>query len=155
VRHRKAVRAILVTPNAEVLLMRVRLRGQCFWITPGGGIEPGETAERCLRRELAEELGLVQFDLGPLVWLRQHTFDWEGQRLCQFERYHVVTVPRFEPIMSDLNEAQVLQEFRWWHVSELLKTDEPLTPLALGKIVSEYLEDGPPAVPAEVEIVEE
>ena len=97
--ERNAIRAILLTPQREVLLMRIRPPhgGQCFWIAPGGGLEPGESVEDGLRRELQEELGLARFTLGPLVWLRQHTFNWEGRRICQRERYHVVSVDRFEP----------------------------------------------------------
>jgi len=154
---RAAVRAILITPQAEVLLMRIREpgSGDCFWITPGGGIESDESFEACLRRELQEELGLSQFEVGPLVWLRRHTFKWDGRRVRQSERYHVVAVERFEPTMSDLDEARALQEFRWWHVSELLETTERLTPLALGTIVLEYLRGSPQAGPLTEEILED
>jgi 8-oxo-dGTP pyrophosphatase MutT (NUDIX family) len=154
---REAIRAILITPTAEVLLMRIRPPGRddCFWIAPGGGIESGETVESCLKRELDEELGLIQFDVGPLVWLRQHTFNWGGQRIRQSEQYYVVQIDRFEPKMSDAIEAQVLQQFRWWSVSELTKAEERLTPLALATIVSEYLTHGPPNGPLEVEVLED
>jgi len=69
--ERNAVRAIVLTPELKVLLMRVRAPegGDWFWITPGGGLEPGETEEVGLRRELKEELGLQRFEIGPLVWM--------------------------------------------------------------------------------------
>jgi len=157
VRERTAVRAILITPDAHVLLLRIRPPGEaeCFWITPGGGIEAGESDEGALRRELGEELGLAQFELGPLVWLRQHTFLWAGEWLRQSERYHVVHVGRFEPSMSDPTEARILQEFRWWHASELAATRERLVPLSLAKIVGDYLAHGPPLTPPQVEVLGE
>ena len=117
---RQAIRAILLTPEIEVLLMRIQAPeiGEGFWITPGGGLERGETADSGLRRELREELGLEHFELGPLVWRRQHTFNWDGKRICQREQYHVVHVSRFEPRMSDVAEAKFLDRFRWWSISE-------------------------------------
>ncbi|WP_050425201.1 NUDIX domain-containing protein [Bradyrhizobium tropiciagri] len=60
--HRRAVRALIITGAREVLLLRIRPpHGDCFWIAPGGGSEGDETREATLRRELAEELGLVDF----------------------------------------------------------------------------------------------
>jgi hypothetical protein len=55
--------------------------------------------------------------------------------------------------MSDATEAQVLQQFRWWQVSELANAEERLTPLTLATIVSEYLAHGPPPEPLEVEVL--
>jgi 8-oxo-dGTP pyrophosphatase MutT (NUDIX family) len=154
---REAVRAIILTPADEVLLMRIRHpdRGECFWIAPGGGLEPGETVEAGLRRELQEELGLTELEIGPLVWRRQHTFNWDGKRIRQSERYHVVHVQRFEPQMSDATEARVLEQFRWWPVSELANAEERLTPLTLPTIVAEYLAHGPPSGPLHVEVLED
>jgi 8-oxo-dGTP pyrophosphatase MutT (NUDIX family) len=151
--EREAIRAILLTPEREVLLLRIKPPegGDWFWIAPGGGLEPGETVEAGLRRELREELGLEQFVIGPLVWLRQHTFNWAEKRIRQREQYYIIHVPRFEPRMSDATEAKVLDRFHWWPVADLARTPERLTPLSLPQIVARYLMQGAPGKPLEVE----
>jgi 8-oxo-dGTP pyrophosphatase MutT (NUDIX family) len=153
--EREAIRAILLTPQREVLLLRIRPPegGDWFWITPGGGLESGETIEAGLRRELLEELGLEQFVIGPLVWLRQHTFNWAEKRICQHERYYILHVARFEPRMSDATEAKSLGRFHWWPVTELARARERLPPLSLAQIVARYLIEGPPPKPLEVEVL--
>jgi len=153
--ERHAIRAILLTPQREVLLLRIRAPqgGNWFWITPGGGLERGESAEAGLKRELAEEVGLSDVRLGPLVWRRQHTFDWGTRRIRQREDYYVVHVDRFDPHMTDEVEAQVLDRFQWWNLDALADTDEDLTPTALHAIVAAYLRDGAPRGPLELEVL--
>ena len=144
--HRRAVRALIITDAREVLLLRIRPpHGDCFWIAPGGGIEGDETAEATLRRELAEELGLVAFAHGAAVWRRHHTFNWGGRRISQKEEYRIVHADRFHPVMTDAAEAKVLDCFRWWPIADLSRAEERLTPLSLAAILERYLRDGAPA----------
>ena len=144
--ERRAVRAILLTPEGFVLLMRfIHSRtGQRFWIAPGGGLEPGESVDEGIRRELHEELGLTEFTLGPLIWLRQHTFMWTDKRLRQHERYHIVHIDRFEPAMSDPVESKSLDEFRRWRIEDLARAREVFVPKDLARIITEYLAHGAP-----------
>ncbi|SED61439.1 NUDIX hydrolase [Bradyrhizobium erythrophlei] len=145
--HRRAVRALIIAGEREVLLMRIRPPhgGDCFWIAPGGGVEDGETPEAALQRELAEELGLVDFQPGPAVWRRHHIFNWGGRRISQREEYRIVHTDRFAPVMSDKTEAKVLDCFRWWPIADLSRAAERLTPLSLAGILESYLRDGAPS----------
>jgi 8-oxo-dGTP diphosphatase len=51
-------RVIIIREDTIALIERQR-SGRCYYIFPGGGVEPGETLEEAAVREAAEELGLV------------------------------------------------------------------------------------------------
>jgi 8-oxo-dGTP pyrophosphatase MutT (NUDIX family) len=144
---RNAVRAILVTPDKEILLMRIRnpVTHNEFWICPGGGRNEGEDERQGLARELREELGLTSVEARHVVWKRHHTFDWNHERISQHEVFFLVELPRrFAPVITDPEEAKVLQEFRWWTSPQLQATSESVAPRALAQILSDYWEKGPP-----------
>jgi ADP-ribose pyrophosphatase YjhB (NUDIX family) len=60
--------AALILHQNRVLLIRQEKAGRAYWLLPGGGVEPGETIEQALRRELQEETGLVDITVaGPVA----------------------------------------------------------------------------------------
>jgi ADP-ribose pyrophosphatase YjhB (NUDIX family) len=145
---RDAVRAIVVDSDRRVVLMRYASTPP-VWATPGGGTEPGETDEQVIRRELAEELGLDAFELGPCVWVREHEFDMQHHR-GQRERIHLVRVPSFDPTPRVDLAAEWVSEFRWWTIKEIEASDEVFSPRRLGALLRELLDHGPPAEPLDV-----
>lgn len=55
---KKVTCACLVAQQDQKLLL-VRVRENQHWYLPGGKLEPGESPEQALQRELLEELGIV------------------------------------------------------------------------------------------------
>jgi 8-oxo-dGTP pyrophosphatase MutT (NUDIX family) len=140
---RRAVRAIVITEEREVLLMRTRATYRpAYWFTPGGGIEPGESDEVCLRRELQEELGLAGFELGPLLIRRSFTMDKHPRYSEQHDNIYVIHHPRFEPFMSDAREARTIDRLHFWPLHELKATRELIFPDTLSHYIHRYLDHG-------------
>jgi 8-oxo-dGTP diphosphatase len=72
------------------LLVCQRRRDGAFalkWEFPGGKVEPGETYENGLRRELREELG-IEAHIGPEAYRTRH--DYPGKYTVELLFYHVV-----------------------------------------------------------------
>lgn len=61
-----AVGAIAVRDGALLLIRRGHAPSRGRWSLPGGRLEPGETAQQALIREMAEETGLT-VEVGELV----------------------------------------------------------------------------------------
>ena len=151
--ERPAVRALVLDAKGRTLLVKfVDVVGQVWWATPGGGIAEGESAEQTLRRELREELGLTDFELGPEIWWREHTFAWMGGILRAAERIHLVRVDEHKPAPEIDLLAEGVHEVRWWTLPELESAEETLVPKRLAEFLRELLERGPPAEPVDVGI---
>lgn len=154
-RIRDAARAIVLTPEAEVLLVRFEFPDAGVrWALPGGGLEPGERHVDALRRELAEEVGLIDPEIGPHVWTRLHIIPfidgrWDGQR----EHFHLVPVAaRFDPqphLPWEQLRSEYVFELRWWHVDEI-GDGLPFVPAELATALRRLVADGPPNAPVDV-----
>lgn len=112
------------------------------WITPGGGVDPGESHADAATRELFEETGLVVDDLGAPVWAHDFTVEWDAaDHDTGHAEFYTTVVDAFEPSninWTDDEHVDVL-EHRWWTLSELIGTTEPFEPAELISLVRRQL----------------
>jgi TDG/mug DNA glycosylase family protein len=134
---REAVRAVVLDAAQRVLLVRIQhpVSGESWWITPGGGVDPGESEEDALRRELREEVGLEGVAIGPVVHARELVFPWAARLLAQHERFRVVRVDRHDPAPTIDVSVEGLTETRWWTLAELEATADEVAPPDLAQLV--------------------
>jgi len=155
---RVGARVLLVDRDERVLLLRGvdpadPGAGQ-WWMTPGGGVDPGETVEQGALRELAEETGLrldSSAALGGPVWFRTVEFMFLGRRYRQAETFFLVRVDGHDVDASGWTaiEREVVLETRWWGLDELAASGQRVFPSRLVDELARLLRDGP-AVPYEV-----
>ena len=140
---RRAARVLLLDADERVLLFRggdpmAPERGT-WWLTPGGGLDEGETHPQGAARELFEETGLrlPAEPLGEPVLHREVDFDFEGVRYCQAEQFflaridtHAVDPRGFTPL-----ELRSVFEHRWWARDELRATADTVYPEGLAELL--------------------
>lgn len=124
-KYRTAAR-ILVRSGERVLLFEDSdpgVPGARWWVTPGGGIDPGETPLQAAVRELAEETGRVvtEQDLVGPVAHRWAVHGYSDLVLRQEEWFFLLDTEPFEVDTTGhtLEEQLLLQGSQWWALADL------------------------------------
>ncbi len=145
---RRAARVLLVDAAGRVLLLHGRDPGRPdhhYWFTPGGGLEPGESAAEGAVRELAEEigLGLPVSALGEPVWREVTEFSFDGRWYRQEQEFFLVRVPDWTVDTAGFDEVEraSIDGHRWWSPAELAVTAERMYPTDLVAVLSRALEE--------------
>lgn len=158
VSHRAVVRysaqVFLSDEGDRVLLLRSDEPGTTvsMWGPVGGGVEPGEDVYAAARREVAEETGLLDVDIGPEIWRRRHKFVWQDVLYDSRERWFMARVTHFSPTAEFMTDAERAYHagHRWWSPDDLATTSDRFTPCDLPARVIGLLIKGAPGVPAEL-----
>jgi 8-oxo-dGTP pyrophosphatase MutT (NUDIX family) len=142
---RATSRLVVVDETGRVLLMLTRApdtSGVARWITPGGGVDPGETHADAAIRELREETGQVIADPGEAVYAEDFTVSWDAaDHTHGHAEFFIVRLPHFE--VDDAgwtaDERIDILESRWFSLDELDGADLAVEPVALVPLLRRIL----------------
>jgi 8-oxo-dGTP diphosphatase len=127
--HKRQVAAAVIEKDSKVLIARRRKKDTLGgkWEFPGGKVEPGETPEKGLERELKEEFD-IETKTGPLL-------------LSTWFKYCLIPIEllayRVKYITGDF-KVNEHDEIRWAAISELgsydfVSPDKPIVKALQGK----------------------
>ncbi len=143
--NRLTSRVLLLDRDNRVLLFLTKApdtSGVARWLTPGGGVDAGETHHEAALRELEEETGLVLESVGEPVWSHDFVVEWDSaDHDTGHAEFYTATVDAFEPSdahWTDDERVDVLAH-KWWTLSELIATDEAYEPAELVNLVRRQL----------------
>jgi 8-oxo-dGTP pyrophosphatase MutT (NUDIX family) len=139
---RATSRVLLFDPDDRTLLFLQYGKDRSLpprWITPGGGVDPGEDHDRAAIRELQEETGLVLEALPPAF----HRTDFDpDQRWHPYDSGHwewyAVRVPSFSPSRDGWTEEELTDvvDWRWFPPEEVGTTEYEYEPADLPALLA-------------------
>ena len=121
--HKQIGVAVITDAQGKILIDRRKQEGLLggLWEFPGGKIEPDETVENCVRREIKEELG-IEIEVGDRLITINHAYTHFKVTLNVFNCKHLSGKP--QPIECD--------EIKWVTLDEI---DQYPFPKANGQII--------------------
>lgn len=145
-RVRHTARVLLLDPADRVLLMRARPTPQspAYWFTVGGEIEPGETLLAAAAREIVEETGFTDAELGAVPWRDEFVLriGADGGEDTQFKQHYVIAhtnggAPSKAGWLA--HEHALTEELRWWTLAEIVEAAEVIYPLGFAELLADVL----------------
>ena len=139
------MRVVLISPAGRVLLIRYQDRrlaeAPAYWLTPGGGLDPGEGLIEAARRELEEEAGVTDAAFGPVVWYDEPVVIYEGERIQILQSYmvaHCGSEALSHAGWTEL-EREVIQEMRWCAPEDVRALTERIYPSRLAEMLPDLI----------------
>ena len=157
--RRRAARVVLLDSAGQVLLLSAKDPAdpakQPWWEIPGGGIDPDEDTADAARRELHEETGITEVEIGPCVWTQHSVFSFGGFDFDQHEHIHVawcdpIDVGALRPAGLEALEVLAFGGARWWDLDTLLASQERTLPHRLREFLPDLVDGQVPDVPHDI-----
>jgi 8-oxo-dGTP pyrophosphatase MutT (NUDIX family) len=112
-------------------------------------VKPGESHTDAARRELWEEVGVRDCEIGPCVWTVEFRFQHQSGLIHQRERYFVVRLDSDD--VDDANretlERSEILRHRWWSCDEIEAAGGDFRPRDLGRLLLPIVGGEYPAAP--------
>ena len=127
--HKRIGVAVIWNQTGQILIDRRKVGGTMggLWEFPGGKIEPGETVEACIAREIQEELA-IEITVGEHLISIDHTYPTFHLTLTVHHCQHISGVP--QPIESE--------EIRWVNIDDLGDYQFPAANIAIINALKDY-----------------
>ena len=141
VKHRETARIFVQNSRGELLFMNTHWDPGTGlpprWLTPGGGIDPGESILEAAVRELWEETGnhVHPEALGELELSLPFKMTWaNGQYETGIAHFYRLTVSddfQLDKANWTRDEHRDVIEWRWWNIQQLIRSGERVGPPGL------------------------
>jgi 8-oxo-dGTP pyrophosphatase MutT (NUDIX family) len=95
--------------NSHNEILVIFRRGK--WDLPKGKLDEGETIEQCAIREVEEECGLTNIQLGPLLLTTYHTYNESGKAILKESHWYKMKVPGSPQLVPQT--AEDIHEVKW------------------------------------------
>jgi len=113
---------VMDTSNAMLFIFR---KGK--WDLPKGKLDPGEPLDECALREVKEETGLKQVELGRPLGVTYHTYDENGRHILKETHWFLMKAPAGQHVQPQQEEE--ITEIKWVREGELDKYMKNTFPL--------------------------
>jgi 8-oxo-dGTP pyrophosphatase MutT (NUDIX family) len=116
----EAAGGVVYQPSGKILAIFRR----DFWDLPKGKIDPGESNEEAAVREVQEETGIQDVDLGDYITTTHHTYKTKSKKRILKRTYWFKMKTSDTKLIPQTEED--IEQAIWIDTAELLEQDEPI-----------------------------